>query len=65
MLELLSVLREGNRVVKVPQSGFEKHRLGRMLCHPGWQAEGDGEARGGQRLVPGTTVASPLGLGRA
>lgn len=65
MLELLSVLKEGNRVAKAPQSGFEKHRWGRTLRHPGWQAEGDGEARGGQRLVPGTTVASPLGLGRA
>lgn len=65
VLELLLVLKEGNGVVEAPQNGFEKHCLGRMLCHLGWQAEGDGEARGGQRLVPGTTVALLLGLGRA
>lgn len=65
MLELLLVLKKGKGVVKAPQNGFEKHCLGRMLCHLGWQAEGDGEACGGQQLVPGTTVALLLGQGES
>lgn len=33
--ELLIVLKEGNRVAKAPPSGFEKHCLGKTLCHLG------------------------------